>query len=146
MNAQLLLDQLGAAVGVALPLSGTGTCRVFFDRDQVDFEQTADALYIMADVASASGRRDAYGRLLAANCLGAESGGACLSLDAERDMFMLHTIIREDMPYPAFEKELTLFIQALRYWKEWLGLRPSTAGAAASTGGPLPSEVHMLRV
>jgi len=144
MNAQFLLDQLGAALGVRLALGDTGTCRVYFDQDLVDFEQTADALYIMADVGSAVDRKDAYGRLLAANCLGAESGGACLSLDAGRDTFMLHTVIREEISYPAFEKELTRFIQALRYWKEWLSLNPA-AGKPAARGNGTPPDMFMLR-
>ena len=72
MNAAELVAGLGAKLGFSLKLSEAGTCRVHFDDDTVDFEQSGDSLYIMADMGSASGREEAYGRLLTANCLGAE--------------------------------------------------------------------------
>ena len=145
MKTQLLLEQLGTALGITLQPGEAGTCRLHFDQDEVDFEQTADGLYIMADVGSAEGRQDAWGRLLRANCLGAESGGACLSLDDKRGMFMLHTVIDTDASYPNFEKALTRFVRALRYWKEWLALGPA-ADKAAAPQEALPPDVYMLRV
>ena len=122
MNAAELVAGLGAKLGFSLKLSEAGTCRVHFDDDTVDFEQSGDSLYIMADMGSASGREEAYGRLLTANCLGAESGGACIGLDGVREIFTLHVILRGDIPYEFFEAELTRFLKALRYWKEWLAL------------------------
>lgn len=149
MNATELVAELGAKLGISLKLSEAGTCRVHFDDDEVDFEQSGDSLYIMADIASASGREDACGRLLAANCLGAESGGACIGLDAGRNVFTLHTVMRGDTPYDSFEAALTLFIKALRYWKEWLALPPassSSAPAADAAGTAAPFTAGMLRI
>ena len=130
MNARDLVAELGAKLGLNLQWSEAGTCRVLFDDDTVDFEQSGNALYVMADMASASGRENACGRLLAANCLGAESGGACIGLDVARNVYTLHTVMRDGMPYESFETELTLFLKALRYWKEWLALPPDSTSPA----------------
>ena len=135
MRANELVVELGAKLGISLHLSEAGTCRVTFDNDDVDFEQSGDALYIMAEIASGAGREDACGRLLTANWLGAESGGACIGLDAERNAFALYAVERGDVSYEEFEARLTLFIRALRYWKEWLAqpLAPSSASPAMET-------------
>lgn len=135
MRANELVVELGVKLGIPLRLSEAGTCRVTFDDDDVDFEQSGDALYIMAEIASAAGREDACGRLLTANWLGAESGGACIGLDAERNAFALYAVERGDVSYEEFEARLTLFIRALRYWKEWLAqpLASSSASPAMET-------------
>lgn len=146
MNAAELVAGLGAKLGVSLKLGEAGTCRVHFDDDTVDFEQSGDSLYIMADMGSASGREEAYGRLLTANCLGAESGGACIGLDAAREIFTLHVILRGDIPYEFFEAELTRFLKALRYWKEWLAL-PAASASPAQEGDAVSSfAAGMIRV
>ena len=148
MNARELVVELGMKLGIALELGDAGTCRVHFDNDDVDFEQAGSALYIMADLASAAGREDIYGRLLMANGLGAESGGACIGLDAGRDTFTMYTALRGDMSYEDFEAELALFIKALRYWKEWLALSPvstPSASTAVQAGGS-PFTAGMLRI
>ena len=137
MNETELLSELGRRLGISLALSEAGSCRVRFDKDTVEFEQAGKALYVMADLGTASGREDAFGRLLEANCLGAESGGACLGLDASRQEFTLHLILHGDMRYEDFEEALTRFIRALRYWKEWLALPPSlNAEGAGGTQTP----------
>lgn len=137
-----LIAELGAKLGISLNLSEAGTCRVFFDEDEVDFELAGKSLYVMADVSSAAHRENAYGRLLEANCLGRETGGACIGLDGTRGMFTLHNVFRDNVPYAAFEEELMLFIKALRYWKEWLALPPAQGenGVAAPSSG-----MEMLR-
>ena len=120
MNASELIAELGTQLGIALNLSDAGTCRVVFDEDTIDFEQSGEAFYIMADIASATDKKDACERLLAANYLGTETGGCCIGLDTARDMFTLHTILYGDMEYAFFEAALTRFVKSLRYWKEWL--------------------------
>lgn len=119
MNAAELVTELGTKLGISLSLGESGTCRVYFD-DVVDFELSRDSLYIMAEIAPAYGREDAYARLLTANWLGAESDGACIGLDANRDAFALYAVFHGDVPYENFEERLILFIRALRYWKDWL--------------------------
>ncbi|MBQ9451798.1 MAG: type III secretion system chaperone [Desulfovibrio sp.] len=127
MNGELLITELSHALGIELKFSEAGTCGVFFDDDEVIFEQHDGQLYLIADLGSAAGRSDAYGRLLAANCLGQESGNATLGLDTVREEFTLHRILNGDMGYQEFEKILTVFVQALRYWKEWLVNPPASA-------------------
>lgn len=119
MNAAELVTELGTKLGISLSLGESGACRVYFD-DVVDFELSRDSLYIMAEIAPAYGREDAYARLLTANWLGAESDGACIGLDVNRDAFALYAVFHGDVPYENFEERLILFIRALRYWKDWL--------------------------
>ena len=132
MNGKALIGELGKALGFALEMSDQNTCGVFFDQDEVVFEQHEDQLYIMADLGSAAGRRDAHTRLLEANCLGAQSGQACLGLDSQREVFTLHRILVGELTYGEFEKILTLFIRAVRYWKEWLA-QPASGQAEGTS-------------
>ena len=141
MHPEQLLKELAAALGIELALSNEGTCRIVFDEDDVDFEISGDRLFVIADVASAAGRTDAYGRLLAANHLGRETGGSVLSLDEGRETFVLHAVIEQGTPYPQFESSLTLFVKALRYWKDWLSALPESAGRI-----PEENTVGMLAV
>jgi hypothetical protein len=137
MNGKDMMQKLGEALGFTLEMSAQDTCAVVFDQDEVIFEQHEDQLYIIAELASSAGRTDAYARLLEANCMGAQSGQACLGLDRQREVFTLHRILDGELSYEAFEKILTLFIRAARYWKEWLSLPvpvKTTAPAAAPHG------------
>ncbi len=120
MNGKALIRELGKALGFELEMSTHNTCGVFFDKDEVVFELHEAQLYIMADLGSSAGRTDAHTRLLEANCMGAQSGQACLGLDSQREVFTLHRILDGELTYEEFEKILTLFIRAVRYWKEWL--------------------------
>lgn len=145
MYASELVVELGANLGISLQMSDAGTCRVIFGEDAVDFEQSGETLYIMAELAPATGREDAYARLLAANWLGAESGGACIGLDEEKNAFALWATERGDVSYPEFEARLALFVKALRYWKEWLALSAATPANQAEDQQNL--DMHgMIRV
>ena len=124
MNADELIKELGRNLGIALELSPIGTCRASFDGDVVEFEKTDDALWIYAELGSSMNREDANQSLLAANRLGLQTGGATISLDEERNQFVMHQELWGDMPYMSFESRLVLFIKALRWWKEWLALPP----------------------
>ena len=137
MRTTELVAELGAKLGIALRMSDEGTCRVSFDNDDVDFELSGDALYIMADIAPVSGREDACVRLLKANWLGAESGGASIGIDDKRDVFALYAVERGDVAYEDFEARLVLFLKALRYWKEWLSLQPAQAVQAPAAEFPM---------
>lgn len=139
MDGNALIQKLGEALGFTLELSGQNTCGVFFDQDEIIFEQHEGQLYIMADLGPAAGRADAHARLLEANCLGAQSGQACIGLDSRREVFTLHRILEGELSYEEFEKLLTLFIRAVRYWKEWLAQpAPAQAGAPIVPNGIRP--------
>ena len=120
MSAENLISELGLNLGIDLKLSEENTCGIFFDNDEVIIEFNEGQLYLIADLCSSAGREDLFGRLLAANFLGQESGQAVLSLDTSREEFTLHRIIEEDISYPKFEKILSVFVQSLRFWKNWL--------------------------
>ena len=124
MKAEELIKELGHNLGIALELSPIGTCRASFDGDVVEFEKTDDALWVYAELGSSLHREDANQSLLAANRLGLQTGGATISLDEERNQFVMHMELWGDMPYMSFESRLVLFIKALRWWKEWLALPP----------------------
>ncbi|MBQ9407016.1 MAG: type III secretion system chaperone [Desulfovibrio sp.] len=133
MDCGRLIVELGQALGIKLKFSKADTCGVFFDDDEVIFEQHNGQLYLIADLGSAAGREGVYKRLLTANYLGQESGQATLSLDADHEEFVLYRILDGDMGYPEFEKILTVFVRALRYWKEWLKQAQNVDVAALST-------------
>lgn len=142
MNSKLLIDELSRNLGIELKLSDAGTCAVFFDDDEIIFEAHEGLLYLIADLGPAEGREDAYGRLLAANCLGQESGMATLSVDTTRQEFTLHRILEGELLYPQFEKILTLFVKAVRYWKEWLA-QPHVAQGADNTRSFMPGSLQV---
>ena len=129
MNCEHIVEELGRTLGIELKLSKEGTCGVYFDDDEVIFEQHGKQLYLIADLGSAAARSDAYERLLSANYLGHETGQAALSIDENHGGFVLHRIVDGAMEFEDFEKILVLFIQAVRYWKEWLALSPANAHA-----------------
>ena len=135
MNGKALIRELGEALGIKLELSDQNTCGVFFDEDEVVFEMHDGQLYVMADIGPAAGRKDAHTRLLEADCLGAESGQACIGLDAQREVFTLHRILEGELTSAEFANVMTLFIRALRYWKEWLA-RPASEQAERTSFVP----------
>ncbi len=136
MKGVQLIRELSRNLNLDLQLSEEGTCGVFFDNDEIFFEVHEDQFYLIADLASAEGREDAYSRLLSANYLGQESGQAVLSLDTGRRGFTLHRILDGDLAYAEFEKILSLFVQAVRYWKEWLA-QPSAGSPTQESNSPL---------
>jgi hypothetical protein len=124
MTPEELIKELGRTLGAPMELSPVGTCRAAFDGDIIEFEKVDDDLWIMADLGSAQNREDAVSSLLAGNRLGLQTGGATIALDEERSMFTMHMELWGDMPYLSFEAKLTMFIKALRWWKDWLSLPP----------------------
>jgi len=119
MKASELIHSLGPMFGVELPVSEEGTAQVLFDEDAVDFQAADGQLFVMADIGSADGCEDLYGTLLIANCLGNETLGCTIGLDAERRVLMLHRIIEGDWTEHEFQNVIAQFVKALRYWKAW---------------------------
>ena len=142
MEYAALIRELGNVLGIDLALTEAGTCGVFFDEDEVMFEVSEERLFIMADLGPSEGRGDAALRLLRAANLGLETGFACAGIDEERGQFTLCRVLEGDLAYPDFERILTVFVGALRYWKEWLAQPPS---AEPKEEGPLPFDIGALR-
>lgn len=146
MEYSALIRELGTALGIGLELSEQGTCGVFFDDDEVMFETNDGRLFIMADLGSSLGREDAAVRLLQAANLGLETGFSCIGIDEGREQFTLCRVLEGDLAYPDFEKALSLFVKAMRFWKEWLALPPEdAAGSGPSAGGERPVQAFAIR-
>lgn len=124
MEYSALLRELGGVLGFDLALSDQGTCGVFFDEDEVFFEVNDGRLFIMAELGSSEGRDEACVRMLKAANLGLETGFSCIGIDEMRGQFTLCRVLEGDIAYPDFEKMLTIFLGAVRYWKKWLSLPP----------------------
>lgn len=134
MRPEELLAGLGALLGIDLTPGKEGTCRLVLDEDTVDFEVSGDRLFVMADIGSAVDRMSACARFLAADHLGTETGGAVISLDEKREVFMLHSMFEAGISSAAFEERLTLFVKALRYWKAWLNALSVETAAQVPAG------------
>jgi len=120
MEFKALIRELGSVLDIDLAFSGEGTCGVFFDEDEIHFEISEGRLFIMADLGPCEGRDDVAPRLLRAANLGLETGFACIGMDDAHGQFTLCRILEGDLAYPDFEKILTIFVGAVRYWKNWL--------------------------
>lgn len=120
MNYDNLIGQLGNTLKLDLKLSDNGTVSVLFDEDEVFFEKYEKQLYIYADIGAAKENSFILKRILCANYLGHETGQSVISINENTNSFTIHRLIDGDISYHEFEKLLTLFIKAVRYWKEWL--------------------------
>lgn len=146
LKAGELVAELGAQLGISLTLDENGVCRVLFDEDTVDFEASENTLYLIAELGPvlSEARISTYERLLRANYLGAETGGATLSLDPEHEnIVILHRRLETPMAYPDFEGAVELFVKAQRYWKERITLHATENSSAGSTA---PESFTMLRI
>ena len=127
MQFASLIQELGEKLGMDLDLPESRVCVVIFDEDEVSFEVNDGRLFIMADIAPAEGHEEALPRLLRAANLGLETGYSCIGIDDTRGQFTLCRILEGEWTYPEFEKALSIFVLAVRYWKDWLSLPPAEA-------------------
>ena len=141
MRASQLMDSLGPMLGIDIPATGDGAVQVLFDEDAVDFQVADGGLFVMADIGRADGCEALYGTLLKANCLGAETLGCTIGLDAERRVLTLHRLIEGDWTEAEFQGVVAQFVKALRYWKEW-----ATAGGSVHEVAVQPEGSAMLAV
>lgn len=142
MDAQELIAKLGETLGFSLSLSQENTCQVIFDADAIDFEATGKDLFIMAELGAEIDNSNVFKRLLQANHLGAETGGASIGLAVNG--FVLHRQLAMPMEYQDFENIVANFIQTTRYWKEWLALPHQSM--AEGDGNLTAPQWDMIRV
>ena len=126
MDGEHLLHRLGRTIGIELRFGDSNTCSVIFDRDEVVFERDGRRIFLMAALGPVAGRDGLCRRLLEANYLGAQTGLACIGIDAGREEFVLHRVVAGNMAYPEFEEAVTLFVKAVRHIKQCL-LAPEAA-------------------
>lgn len=120
MSAKDLLDRLGAALSVNAELSENNTCALQFDDVGVHFEVANGMLYALTELGVPKDVDSVARRLLEANFLGEKTNGATLALDRETGCVSLHTIFDENASYDFFEKRLSQFVLAARYWRVWI--------------------------
>ncbi len=116
--------ELGGLLGIAIESGDGSACRVLFDNDAVDFQTAGQTLFLIADLGSSKGCEDEYVALLRANCCGAETLGAVIGLDAERQVLTLHMMLTGAMEEEEFKSMLAAFLKAVRYWKAWVAAEP----------------------
>jgi hypothetical protein len=122
MSFDNLIRQLGNTIQLDLKFSDNGTVSVFFDEDEVYFEKYEKQLYVFADLGVVKDNLSVLKRIATANYLGNETGQGVISINETENNFVLHRLIDGEISYPEFEKILTMFIKAVRYWKEWISL------------------------
>lgn len=130
MKADELINRLGDAIGIELNFNAEGTCSVIFDEDEVAFEKDKDRIFIIGTVcAQLKNDIQLYRTLLCSNYLGIHTGFCTLSIDEPRNELILHRLIDEKTDFEHFEKDLVLFVKALRYWKKWIKEENETPNA-----------------
>ena len=120
-----LMTELAAAIGFeGVELEDDGGGQLVIDDDLV-IDIATDPGEAGIIVAAAVGavpvdrREAAFGELLEANLLGDGTGGAALAIDETRDEIVLCRLFpQDDLPFAVFDRELSLFVQALRYWRQ----------------------------
>ena len=120
-------NQLGSWLGVSVTRDEYGACRVLFDDDAVDFQPAGSVLFLVSDLGSALSKEEENSALLRANCCGAETLGAVIGLDAERQMLTMHMMLTGSMEEEEFDECLSAFLKAVRYWKAWVAVDPSAS-------------------
>ena len=143
MEYPALMRELGTTLGFDLAFSDAGTCGVFFDDDEICFELDDNRLFIMADLGSSEGREADYERILKAANLGLETGFSCIGIDEAHGQFTLCRVLEGDLAYADFEKILTIFVGAVRYWKKWLSLPPEQS---SSSEAPLYADSYGIKI
>lgn len=138
-------NQLGDLLDISIDTAIDGACQVLFAGDAVEFQTAGQMLFLISDLGSARGCEDEYAALLRANCCGAETLGAVIGLDAERQMLTLHMMLTGAMEAEEFKEHLASFLKAVRYWKAWVAADPAVedededpeavTGAPGSFGG-----------
>ena len=120
MDSENIIKQLGSRLNIEPKFSPEGVCAIYFDDDEIFFERHENQLYLVSELGTSLNREDTYSRFLEANFMGHECGQGSISIDTNRDQFVLHRLIDGNIDYADFEKILTTFVQATRYWKMWL--------------------------
>ena len=147
MRWEHIVAELGEATGLeGLAPDAHGSCSLLFDGEHeltLVRDATESAVFIYGRVAESVAVRgeEAWHALLAASCLGAETGGAAFALYGKSLILWKRHDAFEDCP--ALEKALNSFLAQIILWKERLAVSsPYVEGAK-----PRPaSEADMLRI
>jgi hypothetical protein len=123
-----ILKEFGQTTGIGdIVLDDEGSCSLSFDGEReitFTYDAREQAVFFYARVADAGILReaDACHRLLAASCLGAETGGAAFALYGNSVLlWKRHENLADE---PALEKAVNAFLSTLIEWQEKLSRTP----------------------
>ena len=123
MELTALFEELGTSMGIdRLTFDADGQCSLLFDGEhEVTFlhDQGDHALIMYCEVGKLSAQADDICRdLMQASLLGAETGGAALSLDSRLDTIVLWKRHDENFDaLPLLEQALNAFLTQAIHWK-----------------------------
>jgi len=110
-NFDYLIERLSLRLNLNFSLSTEGTCRIFFDGDEVNFEVNNEVLYIYAPLCdSKSLEYKTCINLLKENHL----GDNFLSISPQTMEVCLNLVITSSEDYDRFEQHLSQFVDKLR--------------------------------
>lgn len=114
-----LVGALGRAIGIdALALDELGTCTLRFDDTVVmlEAEEYRLVLHSIIGTAPVLGRAEFMARLLEANLLWKDTGGATLALDPHSDRVLMMQAVPPEMPPVQFPNLVGRFVDAAEAW------------------------------
>jgi hypothetical protein len=153
MRFEDVLAELGRATGMGdLAPDSSGGCSLLFDGEQEitlvrDGEDETVFLYGIAGSAEILREAETGRALLAASCLGAETGGAAFALYG--NSLILWKRHDEFADYTALEKALNSFLAQLAHWKKKLPDMAGQSGGTERTGdvsGSLSWQGYGIRI
>ena len=125
MELAELIRELGAGLGLsdAEPDEDGAATLVIDDTLEIVIEPGEDGHGIVISAAvgalPADAREAVFAELLEANLMGQGVGAAALAIDPEREEIVLcRLILKTDLDFDDFDRELVAFANALRYWRE----------------------------
>ena len=125
MELAELIRELGAGLGLsdAEPDEDGAATLVIDDTLEIVIEPGEDGhgILISAAVGTLPGdaREAVFAELLEANLMGQGTGAAALAIDPDREEIVLcRMILKTDLDFDDFDRELVVFANALRYWRE----------------------------
>ena len=128
MELAELIRELGAGLGLsdAEPDEDGAATLVIDDTLEIVIEPGEDGPGVLISAAvgklPADAREAVFAELLEANLMGQGVGAAALAIDPEREEIVLcRVILKSDLDFGDFDRELVGFANALRFWRERCG-------------------------
>lgn len=143
-EADALVAALGHAIGIpSLALDDDGNCLLRFDGTVVMLESEPEAqrlvLHAAIGTAPAHGREAVFARLLEANLLWKDTGGATFAYDPRSGRVLLMQAVPGATAPAVFPDLVARFVDAAEAWTARLGELPDPAPAPVPDGPVDPS-------
>jgi len=147
MTIDTILAEFGTRTGMgALRLGPQGTCRLIFDGEYiVDIEAPAGAVHLSCTVGPADADLGPafVRRMLGANFMGRETGGAALALDeVASEVVMCRSLPTAGLTAQDFETAVEAFVAAVQVWRAEIDAQDADRPAAPVTSARPDEEEH----